>query len=270
MFRQFRDRLGSLYDDQSLRPDFDLGPTSYVFQSERGTDYTYVPSDDGQPTVGFASPSGAAIWLLATWEGVPHASRWQFFVTVDGEPLGRDVLRAADVPKPLRQLMSNAISDLNAESRARRQRHGEVIERAAQTASAMASEPTPADRLRSDFDLGSADMAFTSARGWEYEYMAPTSKASAGAEFMAPSGSDVFLVFEPGTADGRREVRIVAFIDDVEVNEAPLLTVRQFPESIQWLMGDAIADLNLESEARAARRRETLDWAGRRPDDLTG
>ena len=60
--------------------------------------------------------------------------------------------------------------------------------------------------------------------------------------------------------------RIVAFIDDVEVNEAPLLTVRQFPEPIQWLMGDAIADLNSESQVRAARRRETLDWAGRRPD----
>lgn len=267
MFRQFRDRLDSLYDDQSLRPDFDLGPTSYVFQSERGTDYTYyVPSDDGQPTVGFASPSGAAIWLLATWEAVPHASRWQFFVTVDGESLGRDFLRAGDVPKPLRQLMSNAISDLNAESRARRQRHNEVIERAGHTASAVASEPTPAHRLRSDFDLGSADLAFTSARGWEYEYTAPTSKASAGAGFMTPSGSDVFLVFEPDTAGGRREVRIVAFIDDVEVNEAPLLTVRQFPEPIQWLMRDAIADLNLESEARAARRRETLDWAGRTPD----
>ena len=61
----------------------------------------------------------------------------------------------------------------------------------------------------------------------------------------------------------------MAFIDDVRVSEAPLLTVRQFPEPIQWLMRDAIADLNLESEARAARRRETLDWAGRRPDSGT-
>lgn len=270
MFRQFRDRLGSMFDDQSLRSDFDLGPTSYVFQSERGTDYTYVPSDDGQPTVGFVSPSGAEIWLLATWEGVPHASRWQFFATVDGGSLGRDFLRAGDVPKPLRQLISDAISDLNAESQARRQRHRDVIQRAAQTSSAIASEPTPPDRLRSDFDLGSEDRDFTSARGWVYEFFTEAPKTLAAVRFAAPSGSEVFLAFEPQTTGGHREVRVVALIDDIEISEDPLLTVGQFPEPIQWLMRDAIADLNSESEAWAARRREALDRAGRRPDDLTG
>jgi hypothetical protein len=122
------------------------------------------------------------------------------------------------------------------------------------------------DRLRSDFDLGPEDDDFTSARDWECEFFAATSKGLAAVRFSAPSGSDVFLVFEPQTAGGRREVRITALIDDVKVSEAPLLTDRQFPEPIQWLMRDAIADLNSESQVRAVRRRETLDRVGRRRD----
>ena len=266
MFRQFRDRFDSAHDDQSLQVDFDLGATYYVFQSDRGTDYTFVSSKGGEPTVRFEAPSGVEIWLLASPEGVVHASRWRFFITVDGVPLGRGFLRAGEVPKPLRQLISNAIFDLNAESRARRQRLREVIERAAQTASADTSEPTPSDRLRHDFDLGSEDVDFTSARGWVYEFFAETRKTLAAVRFGAPSGSDVFLVFEPQTTGGHRDVRITASIDDVEVSEAPLLTVRQFPEPIQWLMSDAIADLNSESEARVVQRREALDRAGSRPD----
>jgi len=269
MFRQFRERLGDAYDRQSLRPDFDLGATYYVFQSDRGTDYTYVPSKDGRPTVRFEAPSGAEMWLLVSPDGMPHASRWRFFVTVGGEPLGeRGFHLAREIPRQLRQLIGDAIADLNAESQSRIQRQRVVVEKAAQTAPVATSESTPLDRLRGDFDLGREDDEFTSARGWEYEYTAATSKELAAVRFSAPSGSDVFLVFEPQTAGGRREVRITALIDDVEVSEAPLLTVRQFPEPIQWLMRDAIADLNWESEARAARRRDTLDRAGRKPDGV--
>ena len=267
MFRQFRDRVGDARGGDSLLPDFDLGASYYRFQSDRGTDYTLVPSKDGYASVLFEAPSGVEIGLLTSPDGTPHAAGWRFSVTVDGELLeGLGFHRTGEVPRPLRQLIGDAIADLNAESQARRQRHRAVIERAGQATPAVASEPTPLDRLRSDFDLGPEDDDFTSARGWDYEYIAATSKDFAAVRFTAPSSSDIFLVFEPQTAGGRREVRVTALVDDVEVSEAPLLTVRQFPEPIQWLMHNAIADLNWESEARAARRRETLDRAGRTRD----
>jgi hypothetical protein len=273
VFRRIRDHLGTADGrDERLAPDFDLGVTGYVFQSEGGTDYTYSHDrQHGEVFVQFAAPDGGRLDLLFEPRGSGRERSWFFSIWVDDQMLGdRSFLRASEVAGPLRQLLRAAILALNTESDARRQRQQAAIERAGGAAPLAARLPTPLDRLRGDFDLGDEDYDFVTARGWEYSYLARSRKAYAATAFTAPSGADVMLLFIPETAGSRREVRLLAVVDEVDVNDDPFLTVRQFPEPIQWLIRNAIADLNAESEARAVRRGEILNLAGRRPDTHDG
>jgi hypothetical protein len=253
MFGQIRDGLTRLIrPGDGLVPDFDLGDQPYIFQSDHGVDYSYIPLSKGDVSVTFLTPAGTTIALLVLAEP-PVGERYRlFWVIVDGELLsGMDFRRAQDVPAPLRDVISRAVMDLNAEHEARRQRRAEVIERAGATAPSVTEEPTPLDRLRSDFDLGPEDFDFVSARGWEYQYYAGDDETPAAICFTAPSNAVVFLALQPQTGGSRREIRIWARIDDVEVSETPLLTVTQFPGPIQWLIRSAIADLNEASKSRA-------------------
>jgi hypothetical protein len=252
MFGQIRDGLTRLIrPGDGLVPDFDLGDQPYIFQSDHGVDYSYIPLDKGNVSVTFLTPAGTTIALLVLAEPPVLEKYRRFFVIVGSETLGGTGFRyAQDVPTPLRDVIRRAVIDLNAEHESRCRRRAEVIERAGATAPSVTEEPTPLDRLRSDFDLGPEDFDFVSARGWEYQYCAGDDETPAGICFTAPSNAVVFMAFQPQTGGSRREIRIWARIDDVEVSETPLLTVTQFPGPIQWLIRSAIADLNEASRSR--------------------
>jgi hypothetical protein len=250
-------RPGSLPD--FVLPNFGLGPTGYTFQSVSGVDYDYSDdSDKNGPSysLSFTAPGGSE-FTVAIFEVPVGPVRWTLLVYLNNvlvTPGG--IVRAAELQSPLRQVVASALYDINAESEARRFHAYSGIAQGRRQAS---TESTPLDRLRADFDLGHDDFEFDSDRRWHYLYEAETADTLASVTFDAPSGSEVVFVFKPTDAGSRRDVRLKVFLDDVSATvRRPLLTVAQFPQPIQWLIGAAIADLNAESESRKARLHATI------------
>ena len=250
-------RPGSLPD--SVLPNFGLGTTDYTFQSASGVDYDYSVHSDKNGTsyfVSFTAPGGPELEIHIL-DGPGGPARWSLFVWLNDvlvTPGG--MVRAAELQPPLRQVVVSALQEINAESEARRFHAYAGI---AQGRRQPFAEATPLDRLRADFDLGPDNYEFDSDRRWHYLYEAGTADTLASVTFDAPSGSEIVFVFKPTDAGSRRDVRLKVFLDDVNATERrSLLTVAQFPEPIQWLIGAAIADLNAESERRKARLHATI------------
>lgn len=240
--------------------DFDLGTSDYEFRSASGTDYTYYARDrDGWSSAEFVAAGGAEVLIVISPDR-------RLYPVVDGDDVGETgYARAGEIEEPLGRLIAAAVADLNAESSARRDHRRAVLEAAGSRVPTSAPLPTPGDRLRSDFDLGPENFEFTSARGWAYEYVAEDDDGPPCVILIAPSGSRVFMVFVVRQAGWRREVRVAATVDGVDVADSPLLTVDQFPEPVQWLFRDAFADLNEESVRRGERQRGVAGRPGPQP-----
>ena len=246
-------RPGSLPD--WLLTHLDLGIEDYTFQSARGVDYAYaILPIDGEPvrTVSFGTRFGAELDLNWYAEGVAEGSGWRMYAWLgDALMTQYGFLRPSEAPANLRDDISGAIFDINAESEGRR------IAAWHRFQGRPTRIVTAPDRLRTDFSLGPDARDFTSAAGRTYSYAPQTPDSLATVSFHAPAAPDAApvameLALLPSTSAGLSETRLILSADGRRVAEDDLLRVDQFPAPLRPLIADTIRDLNAESVSRAA------------------